>query len=68
MKRIAILLLIIVSSYTVRAQQYFGWTVGFSGKIIKTTNEGTNWINQPSGASTDLFSVNFINTSTGWTV
>ncbi|RPI12900.1 MAG: T9SS C-terminal target domain-containing protein, partial [Ignavibacteriae bacterium] len=42
-----------------------GWTVGYEGKIVKTTNSGQNWIPQTIG-SVQYFSVFFINQTTGW--
>lgn len=43
-----------------------GWTVGDTGKILKTTNGGTNWLSQASATSHTLLSVFFINSLTGW--
>lgn len=43
-----------------------GWACGWSGKIIKTTNGGSNWIEQSSGLTNQLWSLFFINSSTGW--
>jgi photosystem II stability/assembly factor-like uncharacterized protein len=45
-----------------------GWVVGYSGKILKTTNGGTNWISQSSPTSNPLLSVFFINSLKGWAV
>ncbi|MBK8552470.1 MAG: T9SS type A sorting domain-containing protein [Ignavibacteria bacterium] len=44
-----------------------GWVVG-GNTILKTTNSGTNWIPQISGASYNLYSVYFTNINTGWVV
>ncbi|MCX6163292.1 MAG: YCF48-related protein [Ignavibacteriae bacterium] len=45
-----------------------GWTVGYAGKILKTTNGGTNWISQTSPTSNSLQSVFFVSTIQGWAV
>ncbi|MBK6877090.1 MAG: hypothetical protein IPG99_11755 [Ignavibacteria bacterium] len=45
-----------------------GWTVGSSTTILKTTNGGTNWINQTIGTSDLLNSVYFADQNTGWAV
>jgi hypothetical protein len=37
--------------------QTTGWAVGWTGKILKTTNGGSNWLSQSSGTSLDLRSV-----------
>ena len=42
--------------------------VGRNGKILKTTNAGTNWISQSSGTSNELFSVYFTNLNIGFAV
>ncbi|MFZ2865527.1 MAG: YCF48-related protein [Ignavibacteriaceae bacterium] len=52
----------------VNAQQYYSWAVGNTGKILKTTNGGTNWTTQSSGTTNDLYSVYFVNETTGWAV
>ena len=43
-----------------------GWIVGSGGFIIKTTNAGLDWVEQNSGTTDILKSVQFINPSTGW--
>ncbi len=43
-----------------------GWIVGSEGFIKKTTNGGLDWIQQSSGTSLTLTSVQFINANTGW--
>jgi len=43
-----------------------GWICGDSGKIIKTTDGGVNWIQQSSSTQYPLVSVFFINGNTGW--
>ena len=43
-----------------------GWIVGSGGFIKKTTNAGVDWIEQKSGTTAILKSVQFINLSTGW--
>ncbi len=45
-----------------------GWAVGSNGKIIKTVDNGKNWITQLSKTTQDLNSVFFINEKTGWAV
>jgi hypothetical protein len=46
-----------------------GYAVGFIGKILKTTNGGTNWASQISGTSNDLLSVHFpADAQTGYAV
>ena len=45
-----------------------GWSVGASGKILKTTNGGTNWVSQTSGTTEDLYSVFFVSSTAGWAV
>ncbi len=45
-----------------------GTVVGQSGKILRTTNGGTNWIAQTSGTTNHLFGVHFINPNTGWAI
>ena len=43
-----------------------GWTVGYGGAIVKTTNGGIDWLQQNSGTNLGLISVKFINEYTGW--
>jgi photosystem II stability/assembly factor-like uncharacterized protein len=43
-----------------------GWIVGSDGFIKKTTNAGLDWIQQNSGTTLSLKSVQFINKYTGW--
>lgn len=45
-----------------------GWTVGGSGRFLKTTDGGADWIVQPSLPSNSLESVWFVNENVGWTV
>ena len=42
-----------------------GWTVGWDGTILKTTNGGENWVSQSIGAGM-LSSVYFTDNQTGW--
>ena len=42
------------------------WIVGSEGFIKKTTNMGLDWIQQNSGTTHILKSVQFVNQSTGW--
>lgn len=43
-----------------------GWIVGSDGFIKRTTNSGLEWIQQNSGTTLILKSVQFININTGW--
>lgn len=43
-----------------------GWIVGSEGFIKKTTNAGNDWIQQNSGTSLILKSVQFVDYNTGW--
>ncbi|NNJ51800.1 MAG: hypothetical protein HKP17_01420, partial [Ignavibacteriaceae bacterium] len=43
-----------------------GWIIGEGGFIKKTTNAGVDWIQQNSGTTVVLKSVQFINLNTGW--
>jgi len=43
-----------------------GWICGDSGKILKTTNGGTNWILQTTPTRERLMSIFFLNANTGW--
>ena len=43
-----------------------GYAVGDSGRIIKTTDGGTNWIRQTSGTTSTLNSVFFVGRDTGY--
>jgi photosystem II stability/assembly factor-like uncharacterized protein len=43
-----------------------GWISGDSGRILKTTNSGNNWVFQNSGVSVDIISTYFINERLGW--
>jgi photosystem II stability/assembly factor-like uncharacterized protein len=42
------------------------WIEGFGGLIKKTSNAGLDWIQQNSGTTLTLKSVQFINFKTGW--
>ena len=42
-----------------------GWAVGANGKILKTTNGGTNWTALTSGTTNQLNSVFFVSTTYG---
>lgn len=68
MDRLFTFIMFIIFFSPINAQQYYGRTVGYSGTILNTTNAGTNWISQSSGTSNNLYSVHFINTTTGWAV
>lgn len=45
-----------------------GFTAGDGGKILKTTNGGTNWTNSTSGTTAQLNSIFFTSASTGYVV
>ena len=50
------------------ANQNTGWVAGFNGKIMKTTNGGTDWISQSTRTNYELKSIDFIDENIGWTV
>ena len=43
-----------------------GWIVGSGGFIKKTTNAGNEWIQQNSGTTLILKSIQFVDQNTGW--
>jgi len=43
-----------------------GWIFGEMGSIMKTTNLGTNWVNQNSGTTNNIVSACFYDVNTGW--
>ncbi len=43
-----------------------GWIGGDSGLILKTTNGGQNWTQQPTGLNTTVYSICFTNSNTGY--
>lgn len=43
-----------------------GWMIADSGIIVKTTNGGINWIEQVVDTEKQLYSIEFINSSTGF--
>lgn len=43
-----------------------GWVVGRGPAILKTTDGGSNWINQFTSTNEDILSVSFIDAMTGW--
>jgi photosystem II stability/assembly factor-like uncharacterized protein len=45
-----------------------GYIVGAIGKIFKTTDGGTNWVQKVSNTTNNLISVFFTNTNTGYAV
>jgi photosystem II stability/assembly factor-like uncharacterized protein len=45
-----------------------GWTVGEQGKIFKTTNGGTYWVEQSSETANYLSDVCFTDANNGWAV
>ncbi len=47
----------------------YGWVIGDSGIVLKTSNGGTNWIVQPCGVySSELRDLTFISRNTGWII
>ncbi len=47
----------------------YGWVIGDSGIVLKTTNAGSNWIPQPCGVySSELKDLTFISRNTGWII
>jgi photosystem II stability/assembly factor-like uncharacterized protein len=43
-----------------------GWTVGWLGKVLHTTDGGMTWKTQNPDVYDELYSVYFINNQTGW--
>ena len=43
-----------------------GWTCGWDGIILKTTNSGLDWFEQNSNTSTNLHTIQFVDENTGW--
>ena len=46
--------------------QNIGYIAGTGGLIMKSTDGGTNWIEQNSGVTTTLWDVEFVNSDTGF--
>jgi len=44
----------------------YGWVVGWSGRILHTSDGGSTWETQDSGTSSDLQCVCFANAQAGW--
>lgn len=45
----------------------YGWVIGDSGTVLRTTNSGTNWMIQQTGIfSSELKDITFISRNTGW--
>ena len=44
------------------------WAVGVDGIIVKSTNYGNSWIPNSSLITSSLYSIYFVNASTGWAV
>lgn len=68
MVRIITLCVFLFFHFQIKAQQYYSWATGYSGKILNTTNGGTDWSSQSSVTTNDLYSVSFVNSTTGWIV
>ncbi|HOZ06821.1 MAG TPA: YCF48-related protein [candidate division Zixibacteria bacterium] len=45
-----------------------GWLVGVDGRIVKTTDGGTTWIEQASQTNRTLRAVDFVSRQDGWVV
>ncbi|MEK9136407.1 MAG: YCF48-related protein [Bacteroidota bacterium] len=43
-----------------------GWAAGDSGVILRTTTGGEQWIIQPTGVSTEIVDLFFLNRNLGW--
>lgn len=43
-----------------------GWSVGYYGTILKTTDAGSNWLQATKSLNNNFFCVFFINQDTGW--
>ena len=52
--------------YDVTFISNYGYAVGNNGTVLRTTNNGTNWVPMPFPNTYSLYSVSFINTSTGF--
>jgi photosystem II stability/assembly factor-like uncharacterized protein len=47
----------------------YGWVIGDSGIVLRTTNAGSNWEIQPANAgSAVLYDLTFISRTTGWII
>ncbi len=47
----------------------YGWVIGDSGTVIRTTNGGINWSAQPTGViSSELRDISFISRNSGWII
>lgn len=47
----------------------YGWVIGDSGIVLRTTNAGSNWNPQPCGVySSELKDLTFISRNTGWII
>ena len=49
-------------------QGEYGWAVGNAGKVMRTTNGGSNWVAVEVGVICDYKSVFFVNNLTGWII
>jgi photosystem II stability/assembly factor-like uncharacterized protein len=45
-----------------------GWAAGYNGKVLRTTNGGTNWVLQPTATTQTLFTVDFVNSNSGFII
>jgi len=45
-----------------------GWTVGYNGTVLHTTNGGDTWIPESSGTTYSLYDAAFTNNDNGWIV
>jgi photosystem II stability/assembly factor-like uncharacterized protein len=47
----------------------YGWVIGDSGIVLRTTNAGTNWEIQPANAGNSvLYDLTFVSRTTGWII
>lgn len=60
----------ITSAYTVNGLYFIDGSTGYmaenSGRVMKTTNGGYNWLTSFSGGFGTLRAIKFVNASTGW--
>lgn len=55
---------IIIDLYFVSTTE--GWACGDDGKVFKTNNGGSNWVQQTTPNNSDLYSIFFLNSSQGY--
>jgi photosystem II stability/assembly factor-like uncharacterized protein len=52
--------------YDIRFSSNYGYAVGNNGTVVRTTNNGTNWVKMNFPVTYTLYCVYFVNTSTGF--